>query len=173
MTAPLPFALIFDMDGVLVDSEPLQIRSYVQAWAEFGLELTSQELIEYVVNGGMLLKTLFESRGGRSAEWDALFRRKTEIYRELVRNELKLMPGAMELLGELKADDIPRALATSAARVSMDLVLARFDLAPYFGATVTFEDVTNHKPHPGGRAPGDASRSLYRHRRRAEGNRCR
>jgi HAD superfamily hydrolase (TIGR01509 family) len=71
-----------------------------------------------------------------------------EIYRGFVRDELKPMPGAVELLRELEANDIPRALATSAARVSTDLVLARFGLASYFGTTVTFEGVTNHKPDP-------------------------
>ena len=142
------FAVIFDMDGVLVDSEPLNIRTYVQAWSEFGVELDPQEYVQRVTIGGMLIRTLFELKGGRPADWEALFRRKTEIYRELVRNELTLMPGALELLTELKANGLPRALATSASRVSMDLVFGAFDLSPYFDATVALEDVAQQKPHP-------------------------
>lgn len=142
------FAVIFDMDGVLVDSEPLNIRTYAQAWSEFGVELDPQEYVQRVTIGGMLIRTLFELNGGRSADWEALFRRKTEIYRELVRRDLALMPGALELLTELKANGLPRALATSASRVSMDLVFGAFDLSPYFDATVALEDVAQQKPHP-------------------------
>jgi beta-phosphoglucomutase len=148
MTAPPPFAVIFDMDGVLVDSEPLNIRAYVQAWSEFGVTLDPQEYVERVTIGGMLIRSLFESHGGDPSDWDALFRRKTEIYRELVRNELVLMPGALELLTDLKANGIPRALATSASRVSVGLVFDALGLAPHFDITVALEDVTRQKPDP-------------------------
>ncbi len=142
------FAVIFDMDGVLVDSEPLNIRAYVQAWSEFGVQLTPQEYVHHITNGGMLIQTLFESCGGQLADWDALFQRKTAIYRELVNTELKLMPGAQELLTDLKTHGIPRGLATSASRVSMNLVFSAFDLAPHFDAIVALEDVTKQKPDP-------------------------
>jgi len=142
------YAVIFDMDGVLVDSEPLTIRAYLQAAAEFGFAMDEREFIQHFVIEGTLIKSFFEEHAGGEADWEDFFQRKTEIYRELVRDELKLMPGAIALLQGLKVQNIPRALATSAARVSVELVLARFDLAPYFGATVTFEDVTHHKPDP-------------------------
>ncbi len=148
MTAPLPFAVIFDMDGVLVDSEPLHIRAYVQAWSEFGLELDPQEYVQQVTIGGALIRSLFESHGGDPSDWEALFARKTEIYGTLVQHELRPMPGALELLAELKTNGIPRALATSASRVSMDLVFAALGLSSRFDATVTLEDVAKQKPAP-------------------------
>jgi len=148
MTARPPFAVIFDMDGVLVDSEPLTVRAYLQAAAEFGIALDEHEFIQHFVIEGTLIQPFFEERSGGGADWDDFFRRKTELYRELVRNELKLMPGAVELLTDLKSNAIPCALATSASRVSMDLVLGRFELAPYFEATVALEDVTHAKPDP-------------------------
>jgi len=71
---PLSFAVILDMDGVLVDSEPLQIRAYVQAASDFGVRLTPAELVQRVTVEGMLVRTLFELRGGDPADYDGLFR---------------------------------------------------------------------------------------------------
>ncbi len=142
------FALIFDMDGVLVDSEPLTIRAYVQAASEFGVGLDPQEYVQRVVIEGWLIRSLFEARGGDPAEWKALFRRKTEIYSGLVESELHTMPGAVELLTELKSHGVPCAVATSASRVTMDLVLEARGLARYFDAAVTLDDVEKQKPDP-------------------------
>jgi len=100
------------------------------------------------VTGGLLIRSLFESHGGRPAHWDALFRRKTEIYRDLVRDELKLMPGALELLADLRENRVRCAVATSASRVTMDVVFAATGLARYFDATVTLENVARPKPDP-------------------------
>ena len=148
MTEAPRFAVIFDMDGVLVDSEPLTIRAYVQAASEFGVQLDPQEFVRRVVIEGMLIQSLFKLRGGDPADWDDVFRRKTEIYRAFVQDELQMMPGARELLANLKARTIPCALATSASRVTMNLVFEAYNLAPYFRATVTLEDVANQKPSP-------------------------
>jgi beta-phosphoglucomutase len=148
MTEAPRFAVIFDMDGVLVDSEPLTIRAYMQAASEFGVELDPQEFVRRVVIEGMLIRSLLELRGGDPADWDGVFRRKTEIYRTLVQEELQMMPGAREVLADLNRSGIPCALATSASRVTMDLVFEAHGLAPYFGATVTLEDVANQKPSP-------------------------
>jgi HAD superfamily hydrolase (TIGR01509 family) len=148
MTPPPPFAVIFDMDGVLVDSEPLTIRAYLQAAAEFGVELDPEEYVRRVVADGMLIRSLFEAAGGDAADWDGVFRRKTEIYSRLVQEEVQVRPGARELLADLARSGIACALATSASRVTMDLVLEAHELAPCFRATVTLEDVANQKPAP-------------------------
>jgi HAD superfamily hydrolase (TIGR01509 family) len=142
------FAVIFDMDGVLVDSEPLTIRAYLQAAAEHGLPMDEGEFIQHFVIEGTLIRSFFEAQAKGTADWEDFFQRKTEIYRELVRDELKLMPGAVALLTELRAHNIPLALATSAARVTIQLVLTRFNLASYFENIVSLEDVTRPKPDP-------------------------
>ena len=148
ITVLAPFAVIFDMDGVLVDSEPLQLGAWIRAAADFGIHLDAEEFVQRVTLEGLPIRALFERRGGNPAEYDRVFIRKTEIYSTLVHNELRLMPGAIDLLSDLKTSSIPRALATSASRVSMDLVFAAHDLAGYFDATVTYEDVTRLKPDP-------------------------
>ncbi len=152
MTQAPHFAVIFDMDGVLVDSEPLTIRAYVQAASELGVELDPHEFVRRVVIEGILgpspVRSFFELSGGDPADWDGLFQRKTEIYCKLVQEELQMMPGARELLADLSRSSVPCALATSASRVTMDLVFEAYSLAPYFSATVTLEDVASQKPDP-------------------------
>jgi HAD superfamily hydrolase (TIGR01509 family) len=133
---------------VLVDSEPLTIRAYMEAASEFGVKLDSDEFIRRVVIEGMLIQSLFEERGGDPADWEAVFRRKTAIYGKLAREELKMMPGARELLTDLRLSNIACALATSASRITMNLVFEAHGLAQYFDAAVALEDVSSHKPDP-------------------------
>jgi len=141
------FGVIFDMDGVVVDSEPMTIRSYLQAFREYGVQVSAEEYIRRVVVAGCRVSRLFRDHGD-GAKWPAVFARKNDIYRELVREEMRMMPGALELLKELRKSVVPCALATSASRATMSIVFERFGLDRYFDETVTLDEVGNHKPHP-------------------------
>ncbi len=142
------FGVIFDMDGVIIDSEPLTIASYLEAFRDFGVELTRQEYISRVVVTGTPVRRLFAENGGDLAKWKQLFARKTEIYSKMVENQLHLRPGARELLEDLKIHKVPTALATSASKATVEIVFKRFDISPYFDAVVTLDDVVNQKPSP-------------------------
>ena len=142
------FAVIFDLDGVVVDSEPLTIGSYLQAFRDFGVEVTPEEYIRRMVVEGCRVSVLFKEHGGDPTIWPSVFNRKTEIYSQMVQSEMRLMPGAAELLADLKRDGIPCAMGTSAARSTMNMVFERFGIAHYFDATVTLDEVANHKPNP-------------------------
>ena len=142
------FAVIFDMDGIVVDSEPLTIRSYLQAFEEFGVHVPREEYIRRVVVEGSRVSALFRDSGGDPNLWPDVFGRKTEMYVRLVQTEMRMMPGAMELLADLKRSAIPCALGTSAARPTMNIVFERFGLFQYFDVTVTLDEVSSHKPDP-------------------------
>jgi len=147
--APRPgWAVIFDMDGVLVDSEPLTVRAYAQAASEFGVRLDPEEFLARVAREGMLVRSFLEQRGMRASDWPGLFARKTQLYRALARQELRPMPGAVALLEKLQRRAVPCALATAASRITMEIVVAAQGLARYFQATVALEDVARPKPDP-------------------------
>lgn len=148
MPQPAPFAVIFDMDGVLVDSEPLTMRAYAQAAAEFGVRLDPEQFAQRVVVAGELVRDFYLASGGRGEDWDRVFARKTQVYRRLVQQELQVMPGARELLEELRAGGVPLALATAASRVTMEVVCGELGLAAYFADAVALEDVARQKPDP-------------------------
>lgn len=142
MAQPAAFAVIFDMDGVLVDSEPLTVRAYAQAAAEFGVGMDAEQFAQRVVVGGELVCDFYVPSGGRADDWDRVFERKTRVYRRLAQEELQVMPGARAL----RAGGVRLALATAASRVTMELVCGELGLAGHFDAAAALEDVARQKP---------------------------
>jgi HAD superfamily hydrolase (TIGR01509 family) len=138
-------AVLFDMDGLLVDSEPLWFEAERLVMARMGgtwSDADQQQLI-----GGSLGNSVgyMLARADRPAEPEQVGRWLVGTMAALVTERgVALMAGAAELLAEVAAADIPRALVTSAERRIMDVILASTGLA--FDATVCAEDVTRRKP---------------------------
>jgi len=140
-------AVLFDMDGLLVDSEPLwfEVESHVMArlggqWSE----ADQQALI-----GGSLPRTVsyLLARAARPASPDDVGRWLVEgMIALLGTRELRVLPGARELLGEVASAGLPYALVTSSEREIMDVVIARIGVS--FCVTVCAEDVRRSKPDP-------------------------
>ena len=143
-------AAFFDMDGLLVDTEPLWFEVEHAVMSKLGGDWTPQD--QQVLVGGSLHRSVdyLLSRASRSASHDEvadwLIGGMADL---LAEREAAMMPGASELLGQVEAAGIPRMLVTSSERVIMDAVLAslaRYDIA--FTATVSGSDVRHPKPHP-------------------------
>jgi HAD superfamily hydrolase (TIGR01509 family) len=79
---------------------------------------------------------------------DKLYRRRVEVFLDLVRSELEPMPGLRQSLSRLAGAGFKLAVASSGARRYVELVLERFEIADYFQAVVTGDDVTVGKPNP-------------------------
>ncbi len=140
-------AVLFDMDGLLVDSEPLWYEAECMVMARLGrpwtradqLELTGSSLAEGVA--------IMLAKAGRPADPELTGRWLVEAVTQLVVSRgVALLPGAAGLLAELAAAGIPRALVTAAQRQIMDAVIAATGLS--FDVTVCGEDVHRSKPHP-------------------------
>jgi HAD superfamily hydrolase (TIGR01509 family) len=140
-------AVLFDMDGLLVDSEPLWYEAECVVMARLGapwtradqLELTGSSLAEGVAI--MLAKVPGPADPELTGRW------LVEAVTQLVASRgVALLPGAAGLLAELAAAGIPRALVTAAQRQIMDSVIAATGLD--FDVTVCGEDVHRSKPHP-------------------------
>ncbi len=140
-------AVLFDMDGLLVDSEPLwfEVESHVMArlggqWSEADQE---------ALIGGSLPRTVsyLLARAARPASPDDVGRWLVEgMIALLGTRELRVLPGARELLAEVASAGIPYALVTSSEREIMDVVIARIGVS--FCVTVCAEDVRRSKPDP-------------------------
>jgi HAD superfamily hydrolase (TIGR01509 family) len=138
--------IIFDLDGLIADTEPLHCRAYQIAFAERGVELNANEYAEHWVRNGKGIVDWVESRG-LDLDPHGLRVRKSEHYLTLLESSLRPMEGAMELLEALQG--IRRmALASSSYRDAIDGVLAGLQIAPYFEAIVSGLDVANVKPSP-------------------------
>jgi len=145
----LPAAVIFDMDGVLADTEPLHGECFVRAFAGFGIEATLEEYRQAVTIGGLTVRDYFLSLDGDPSDWDRVKAIKDAALQEAIKERQALLPGVLRLLDALRSARIPTAIATSARRKSLDIVIDRLGLRSYFDITVTKDEAEAEKPDPG------------------------
>lgn len=139
--------VIFDMDGVLIDSHPIHKKVWAQFLASLNKQVTEEEL-DFVLEGRKREEILRHFLGDLSAELVTEYgKRKNMIYEE-TSSELKTICGVEEFLGALESAGIPMAVATSASFVRARNTLAALGILPRFAAVVTGNDVVNGKPDP-------------------------
>jgi HAD superfamily hydrolase (TIGR01509 family) len=142
------FAILFDMDGVLVDSEPVIEAAAIAGLLEYGVSAKSQDFTPFIGAG--------EDRyiGGVAEKYGIPFKlemkaRVYQIYLELVPQKLKVYDGIIELLNKWYSEGIKMALASSADRIKIDANLRVAGINPsLFSAIISGEDVINKKPSP-------------------------
>ena len=138
--------VIFDFDGVVVDSEELHYRAYSEVLAEYGVAVDRALYGRVWIGEGRGLTYAVEEYGLPITP-EELKRRKVPVYRRLLEAEVRLMPGADEALGRMSAA-FPVALATNSGRAEVGLVLERFGLTERFCEVITREDYEGPKPEP-------------------------
>lgn len=141
--------VIFDMDGVLTDSEPLINAAAIAMFKEKGLTVSPQDFLPFVgagedrYIGGVAEKHRF------ALDLPAAKHRTYEIYLALVPTQLKAFPGAQDLVRACVRAGLKTALASSADRVKVSANLRQIGLhLEDWGAVITGEDVTIKKPAP-------------------------
>ena len=138
--------IIFDFDGIIVDSEELQYRSYAAVLADLGAEVSRQEYEREWISAGLGPEYAVRQYGLDIAP-DELRKIKEPVYRKMLQAEARLMPGAARGIERISAE-MPIAVATNSMAGDVDLVLDPFDLRKYFAAVVTREDYEGRKPRP-------------------------
>jgi HAD superfamily hydrolase (TIGR01509 family) len=141
-------AVLWDMDGTLVDSEPVWVRVQIAVLAELGATWTAEDAMTLVGSDlGDALKVWMARLPAGTIEPEVLAGR---IYGEVIRSlkeGVELRPGALELLTGLKAAGIPCALVSASYRTMIEAVLSH--LPPdLFDVVVAGDEVRNGKPHP-------------------------
>jgi len=145
MSLPAPVAVIFDMDGVLVDSEPLHKEAKVLALAELGIVLPDQFYEGYKGSTDeTVMRVIAEAHPGTDAE--TLLRRKHEMF-ESLEHALAAVPGAIDFVGWAKAR-YRIALATSATPRNRAAALDLLGLQDAFEVVIDADDFERPKPDP-------------------------
>jgi HAD superfamily hydrolase (TIGR01509 family) len=145
-------AVIFDLDGVLVDTEKINFSIYRSVLERHGISLSSADYEKFM--SGSRTSEAFESYLGErkavlnSGELVKEFRAvKRETLSSNIRQNVKLMDGANEILTDL-GKSFKLALATSTIKEFTDLIVDGFGLRKFFGEIVYAEDVKKGKPDP-------------------------
>jgi len=148
-------AIVFDFDGVLVDSEPLHYRALLAATADLSLKLSYQEYLrDYLgYDDRDTFRSLLTARCQRpdlaadEAFMAQLCSRKTRCFHEIAAAGVLMMPGSRRLIEQAQWV-LPLAVASGAGRAEIDLVLGGLSLENQFSVIVSADDVTRSKPHP-------------------------
>ena len=137
--------VVFDMDGVLADSEPLHARAWVRTLERYGVRVDERYFDRWIgiPNGDTALDLVSRFRIPVAAQ--RITAERQALYLRLVESELQPFPGLAEGLAALR---LPKAVATSSTRADATLMLSRLGLSSHFAAVVTVEDVSLTKPDP-------------------------
>jgi len=141
-------ALIFDMDGVIVDSEPLHERAFLSVFAELGYrESHGVCFADYYGRSDQAVWRDFLSRHRPEISAEVLAERKRDRFLHLLREEEPLFDGLLELLERLRGR-IPLAIASGSSHAIIRGVLSLRGLGDYFSVVVSAQDVGAEKPAP-------------------------
>ena len=145
----LPAAVIFDMDGVLVDSNPYHLAKWVDFLDHHKISYKEEELPELIL--GKRNDTAFEHFLGPDLtpeESNRLSEEIEEAFRRVFKPHARPLPGLDSLIKECHAAGVPMAVASSAVRANIEFVVDALEYRPYFRTMVSGDEVTHAKPDP-------------------------
>lgn len=144
----IPAALLFDMDGTLIDSMPLHDRSWAVWHAELGLPFDDAGFFAATAGRTNLeiLRDLFPTR--ETEELERLAERKEAIYREIAVRELELIAGTRAVLAQARERGLKLAICTAAPPANIALACERFGLGEQVDTITSPADGLRGKPHP-------------------------
>lgn len=144
----VPEAVIFDMDGVLVNSEPLWRKAMIKGFSEAGIWLTEEDCIKTQGTRFKEVIHYWKTVHPVNTSAEEIESRVMQLLLNLIRSEGQAMPFIPEILDFCKQSDLKIGLATSSDLVLMNTVVDALHIRNYFKAMVSAQYLTYGKPHP-------------------------
>ena len=141
-------AVLFDLDGLLLDTERLARRAWQSALADWGYSLPDALFLSVIGRTARSTAEVFRQSFGPDLPLDLVIRRKDEVLDALYAQPIPVQPGVLEVLACLDEWDIPRAVASSTVRARVLFKLARTGLLDRFPVVVGGDEVPHGKPAP-------------------------
>ena len=142
-------AIIFDMDGVLIDSEPLWKIAQVEAFSKVGLDLSYTDCEETVgLRTDEVVQMWYDKVGWENKTVKEVETNIVDILIREIKSQGTALAGVMNALSEIKSARIKIGLATSSYERIIDVVLERFNITDYFDVVHSAEHEKYGKPHP-------------------------
>ncbi|NNC51244.1 MAG: HAD family phosphatase [Flaviramulus sp.] len=143
-------AVIFDMDGVIIDSEPLHNKAYHDMFNEVGIEVSTEFYESFTGQSTINICKRLCDHFSLNHSPEALVSLKRKHYKHFFESNssLGLIDGVLELIIDYHNNGLKLVLASSAAMTSINQIFDRFDLNKYFVAKLSGGDLKQSKPHP-------------------------
>lgn len=148
-------AVLFDMDGVIVNSEPLHVAAFQATLKRYGHDLSDEQYKQHFA--GRTDEAGFRQYFdfiGETVELPVIMDEKAKVYLDLAADQLVPYPGVIEFIRELAAQKVPLALVTGSLRAEAEVTLKAFGITNLFEAIVAAEDISQSKPNPEGYLKG-------------------
>lgn len=142
-------AVIFDMDGVISDTQKFHETVEIALLRKHGINVTHEEIESYTgVSDKEFFEDLFRKHNVYLDGVDAVIREKWDMMLELARTGVEPIPGALELINELKNHDLKLGVASASPPEFIKLVLSELGIENLFDAITSSHEVERGKPEP-------------------------
>ncbi|WP_284652126.1 HAD family hydrolase [Flavobacterium terrisoli] len=142
--------VIFDMDGVIVDTEPVHHFAYNEQFKQLGIDISPEMYASFTGNSTKNIFERLKAEFNLEQEVEALVQTKRNLFNDAFdkKEDLFLLDGVEDLIKELHSKGMQLVLASSSAKVTINRIFNRFNLHQYFSHIVSGEDFPKSKPHP-------------------------
>ena len=142
--------VIFDMDGVIVDTEPVHHYAYNQQFKQLNIEVSPEMYASFTGNSTKNIFEKLKAQFNLEQDVQTLVETKRSLFNEAFdsKEDLYLLDGVEELIKDLHSNGIQLVLGSSSAKVTINRIFNRFNLHRYFSHIVSGEDFPKSKPHP-------------------------
>ena len=141
-------AVIFDLDGVIVESENAHIEAEKQTLLKYGVQISAEELHKYTGTTAKAMLTELMRKYKLNTTFEEISRQKEEILFRLLKEDAEPTKGIITLLRELKSKRIKLAIGSSSTKKQIKYVLNKLEIAHLFDSVVGAEDIVHSKPNP-------------------------
>jgi len=140
--------VIWDLDGVIVDTAPFHFEAWKKTFKEMGLPFSREEFAHIFGRRNLDVIAGLVGKPPSTEEMERISARKEVLFREALRGKVRPLPGALFWLEELKRRGYRQALATSAPRENMEMIVGSLGIEGFFDEIVLGDEVCVGKPDP-------------------------
>ncbi|MFC6268036.1 HAD family hydrolase [Frigoriflavimonas asaccharolytica] len=143
-------AVLFDMDGVIVDTEPLHRKAYFQMFEDVGIEVSEELYDSFTGNSTKKVCETLISKFNLIQSIEELSIIKRKYFKHFFDHDkdFDLIPGVLNLIKNYHQNGVKLVLASSASMNTINWVFQKFELEPYFISKISGADLRESKPHP-------------------------
>ncbi len=141
--------VIFDMDGLIFDTETIYIQKWIEIGNKYGYNVTNSFLMNIIGTNSYNAKQMYEKEFGINFPFETITKEIDVFIKDFsIKGKLQFMPGAKETITFLKQNNIKIAIASSSTRDKISLFLKNSNITDVFDCIISGDDVVNSKPNP-------------------------